>query len=80
MSNKERIIKLLDSVPNYKIGYILAYVQGIIADEEADDFFCQQMIENYETYFRGFLRCGFLRFLIRMNCFHLIDWGRATFW
>ena len=36
MSNKEMIINLLDYVPEYKMGYILAYVQGITADEEAD--------------------------------------------
>lgn len=30
------------------MGYVLAYVQGIIADEEADDIFCQRMMENYE--------------------------------
>ncbi|MBQ8823876.1 MAG: hypothetical protein IJZ64_01440 [Ruminococcus sp.] len=49
MSNKERIIELLNSVPDYKIGYVLAYVQGIVADEETDDIFCQRMIENYEN-------------------------------
>lgn len=49
MNNKERIIELLDSVPDYKIGYVLAYVQGIVADEEADDIFCQRMMENYEN-------------------------------
>ena len=49
MSNKERIIELLDIIPDYKIGYVLAYVQGIAADEEADDLFCQRMVENYEN-------------------------------
>ncbi len=49
MSNKERIIELLDSIPDYKMGYVLAYVQGITADEEADDIFCQKMVENYEN-------------------------------
>lgn len=49
MSNREKIIELLDSVPDYKMGYILAYVQGITADEEADDIFCQRMLENYEN-------------------------------
>ncbi len=49
MSNKEKIINLLDSIPDYKMGYVLAYVQGITADEEADDLFCQRMWENYET-------------------------------
>lgn len=49
MSNKERIIELLNSVPDYKMGYVLAYVQGIVADEETDDIFCQRMMENYEN-------------------------------
>ena len=49
MSNKEKIISLLDSVPEYKIGYVLAYIQGITADEDADDAFCERMIENYQN-------------------------------
>lgn len=49
MSNKEMIINLLDNVPEYKMGYILAYVQGITADEEADDIFCQKMLEDYKN-------------------------------
>ena len=49
MSNRDRIIELLDSIPDYKIGYVLAYVQGVAADEEADDIFCQRMAENYEN-------------------------------
>ncbi len=28
---------------------MLAYVQGVAADEEADDTFCQRMAENYEN-------------------------------
>lgn len=47
MSNKEKIIELLESVPDYKMGYVLAYVQGITADEEADDIFCERMWQNY---------------------------------
>lgn len=49
MSNRERIIELLDSIPDYKIGYVLAYIQGVAADEEADDIFCQRMAENYKN-------------------------------
>ena len=49
MSDKEMCIKLLDSVPEYKIGYVLAYIQGITADEEADDRFCRRMLENYDN-------------------------------
>ena len=49
MSNKERIVELLDSTPDSKKGYVLAYVQGVAADEEADDLFCQRMVESYEN-------------------------------
>ncbi|MBD5451826.1 MAG: hypothetical protein HDR25_04195 [Lachnospiraceae bacterium] len=49
MSNKEKVVQLLDSVPEYKMGYILAYIQGITADEEADDLFCQKIVEDYEN-------------------------------
>ena len=37
MSIREKIIALLNGVPEYKMGYILAYVQGLTADEDADD-------------------------------------------
>lgn len=49
MSNKENVIQLLEKVPDYKMGYVLAYVQGITADEEADDLFCKHMMEDYEN-------------------------------
>lgn len=48
MSNREKAIQLLEQVPEYKMGYVLAYIQGITADEEADDIFCERMIENYK--------------------------------
>ena len=47
MSDKEKVIQLLDKVPDYKIGYVLAYVQGITADEEADDRFCESLLQDY---------------------------------
>lgn len=49
MSNREKVIQLLDEIPDYKMGYVLAYIQGITADEETDDIFCQRMLENYEN-------------------------------
>lgn len=49
MSNRERAIELLSQVPDYKMGYVLAYIEGITADEEADDIFCQRMVESYEN-------------------------------
>ena len=47
MSDKERVVQLLDIVPEYKLGYILAYVQGITADEEVDDSYCRKIYEEY---------------------------------
>ena len=47
MSDRELCVKLLESVPEYKIGYVAAYIQGLIADEAADDAFCAQLYENY---------------------------------
>ncbi len=49
MSNRERARSLLDSVPDYKMGYVLAYLQGLTADEEADDAFCEGMMKDYEN-------------------------------
>lgn len=49
MSNKEMCIKLLEEVPEYKAGYILAYIQGIVADENADDAFCDALYTEYLT-------------------------------
>ena len=31
------------------MGYVLAYIQGITADEKSDDIFCERMIENYNN-------------------------------
>lgn len=47
MSDKEKVIQLLDKVPDCKIGYVLAYVQGLTADEEADDRFCESLLQDY---------------------------------
>lgn len=47
MSDRERIAQLLDEVPAYKLGYVLAYVQGLTADEDADDAYCEQLYQHY---------------------------------
>lgn len=49
MSDKEKVIQLLDSVPSYKMGYVLAYLQGITADDVADDAFCENLLAEYEA-------------------------------
>ena len=47
MSNRELCAQLLNTVPDYKIGYVLAYLQGITADEAEDDAFCEKMYQDY---------------------------------
>jgi hypothetical protein len=49
MSEKEMAKKLLDNVPAYKLGYVIAYLQGLTADEAADDAFCEHLCEEYEA-------------------------------
>ena len=34
MSERERAHQLLDSVPDYKIQYVIAYLQGVTAGED----------------------------------------------
>lgn len=45
MSELERASALLRMVPQYKLGYAIAYLQGLIADVAAD----QEDIPNAET-------------------------------
>ena len=45
MSNRERCAAALELVPESKLGYVLAYIQGIIADVATD----QEDIPNAET-------------------------------
>lgn len=48
MSEKEIAMKLLENVPAYKLGYVIAYLQGITADEAMDDAFCEKLCAEYE--------------------------------
>lgn len=47
MSEKEKLLQLIEKIPDYKIGYVLAYVQGITADEQEDDDFCSKLYNQY---------------------------------
>lgn len=37
MSNRERAMRLLESVPDYKIEYVIAYLQGVTAGDAISD-------------------------------------------
>ncbi len=47
MSDKERAAALLELVPEYKMGYVVAYLQGLTADEQTDDAFCMKLYNDY---------------------------------
>lgn len=49
MSEKELALRLLENVPAYKLGYVIAYLQGITADDLADDAFCEELLQAYEA-------------------------------
>lgn len=48
MSNKELAMMLLDQIPEYKLAYAVAYLQGLSIDENADDVFCSSLVKEYE--------------------------------
>ncbi len=49
MSERETAMRLLENVPAYKLGYVIAYLQGITADEALDDAFCERLCSEYEN-------------------------------
>lgn len=47
MSERERVAQMVNDIPDYKLGYVLAYMQGLMADEVEDDAFCEQLYQDY---------------------------------
>ena len=47
MSDKEQAAALLDRVPASKLGYVIAYLQGLTADEAEDDAYCAELYQDY---------------------------------
>ena len=48
MSGREQVIELVKTLPEYKIQYLLAYAQGLSADEEIqDDILCERIYNEY---------------------------------
>ncbi len=49
MSNRDLAIQLINNTPEYKLGLVVAYLQGLNADEAIDDAFCEQLADDYEN-------------------------------
>lgn len=50
MSNREMIVKMLDELPESRLGYVVAFIQGMLVPsdaEEKDDAFCQSLLQSY---------------------------------
>ncbi len=47
MSSREMVLSLLDNIPDSKLGYVIAYLQGLSAGETSDDEFCEQLYNSY---------------------------------
>ena len=47
MSEREMCAQLLSCVPDFKLRYVLAYLQGLTADEMDDADFCEQLYRDY---------------------------------
>ncbi|MBQ9663611.1 MAG: hypothetical protein IJV40_10720 [Oscillospiraceae bacterium] len=48
MSNRERIMQIVDRLPEYKLTQILVFLQGIQFDDDLeDDLFCEKLYQRY---------------------------------
>ena len=47
MSERERAVQMVNDIPEYKLGYVLAYLQGRMSDEAEDDAFCERLYQDY---------------------------------
>lgn len=49
MSIREQCVELLNQIPEFKLGFALAYLQGLSADEAADDAYCEALLREYQN-------------------------------
>ena len=48
MSEREQAKRIIDSLPEYKIGPLLLFLRGIQFDDELeDDLYCEKLVEDY---------------------------------
>ncbi|MDO4439223.1 MAG: hypothetical protein Q4B86_07265 [Eubacteriales bacterium] len=48
MSEREQAKQIIDKLPDYKIGNILLFLQGIAFDDEIeDDLYCEKLYQDY---------------------------------
>ena len=48
MSEKEQIIQIINQLPDYKLGRLLVFLQGMKLDDDIeDDQYCEWLVEQY---------------------------------
>lgn len=48
MSEREQAKQIIDRLPEYKIGRILLFLQGVAFDDEIeDDLYCEKLYQEY---------------------------------
>lgn len=47
MSEREHLLQLINETPDYRIGYVLAFVEGLNAGDNADDVLCESLYQDY---------------------------------
>lgn len=48
MSEREQAKQIIDRLPDYKIGNLLLFLQGMQFDDEIeDDLYCERLVQDY---------------------------------
>lgn len=48
MNLHETALQLLEKIPEHRLEEVISFLQNLLADEEADDLFCEKLVEEYE--------------------------------
>ncbi len=49
MSTRDLVIQLVNNIPESKLGYVLAYLQGMTADDASDEAYCSALLDDYNN-------------------------------
>ena len=48
MNARQNAIKILNEIPDHKIGYVLSFLQGFkLSEEIEDDIYCEKLYNDY---------------------------------
>lgn len=48
MSNKDKILEIIDQIPDYKLSYLIPFLRGFQMDDDIeDDLYCEKLYQQY---------------------------------